>query len=199
MGVRMKIRIVVGIILSIVALAGTPKKMNPCLYFVDDPLGSIRIDKDEIVVDRSVGKPISDSLHKDRRYVVYVGDLSVPVTAEDEAAGVKWMKDNDQRKRLTIKDGDLYLDGTVVDLGGAEVTQIFDALPWNNGVLCVGRTYRKKFKDRPKTLKEFMTIPPEEIEPYCAIWVNQATHKGKSLWLYGKVRRSYFVFPLPRK
>lgn len=195
----MKLRMIGGFILSIVVLAGAPRKPNPCLYFVDDPLGSIRVEKDEIVFDRSAGRPISDSLHKGVRYMVSTGKSSASVTAEDEAAGVKWMKDHDQKKRLTIKDGDLYLDGSIVDLGGAEVTQIFEAVPWDNGLLCIGRTYRKKFKDRPKTIKEFMTIPPEEIEPYCAVWINQATHQGKSLWLYGKVRRSFFVFPLPRK
>ncbi|BDU71485.1 hypothetical protein METEAL_06590 [Mesoterricola silvestris] len=131
------------------------------------------------------------------RFKVVDGPATAFVTSNDETASVEWMRKNDQRNRLSIKKGDLYLDGGAIDLGGAEVTQLFEALPWDGGILCIGRVYSKDVKERTRTARDLLQISPEEIEPYCVIWIDPATHRGSNRWLYGKVRRPLLVFPLP--
>ena len=195
---EMKRRLALAFSLAAMVFAGSPKGLSPRLYFVGGPLFSVWVKGDEIVFDPNAGAQVENSKNKGLEFRISVDSKDVVVTAADELASKNWMKKNDQKGRLSIKDGDLYVDGKTVDLKGAEVTEIYEAMPWGKGILCHGRTYKKKSKERTRTLKDLLTVSPEDIEPYCAIWINPETRTGSSRYLYGKIRRKLMVFPVPR-
>ena len=183
-------------VLSALLTASPSQKMEPCLYFEGPTLSAIHVRGDEIIVDPSAGHPVMGS-RGNGLFIVSQGRLKAVITHQDKIASAAWMKDNNLIDKLNIAGGDLYLNGVPIEMNGEDVSKIFVALPWDNGILCIGRTYRKKHKDRIHTFNDLFKIMPEDIEPYCAIWINPATHRGSSRWLYGKARRNLLVFPLP--
>lgn len=194
----MRKRLVLVLALTAMVFASSPKGVGPRLYFVDGSLFSVWVKGDEIAFDSDSGRPVVNPRKKDQKFRLSVDSKEFVVTSADEMESQTWMKKNDQKGRLSIKDGDLYVDGKVIDLKGAEVTEIYEAIPWGKGILCHGRTYKKKSKERVRSLKDLLAVSPEDIEPYCAIWINTETHTGSSRYLYGKVRRRLMVFPVPR-
>lgn len=183
--------------LSIAALAEVPKSIKQYLLFIGDPIYAVTEEGGKIIVIPDAGKPVENLGGHSLKYRLVFNNLAFDFSESDEFRSAKWMEKNDQKGRLLIKNGDLYLDGKLIDLDGAEVTSIYEAVTWRKGILCHARTYRKKSKDRVKTLANLFTPSSEDIEPYCVIWINTQTHKGVSRWIYGKVRRKMIVFPLP--
>jgi hypothetical protein len=119
------------------------------------------------------------------------------ITPADEKNSEDWMKAHSLLPRLKIKHKILFWDGKKVDLGKISVTDIYQAIPWQGGVLIYGRTYPKRGFFQSWPFKGAF-IEARDMEPYCAIFFDPQTLKGEDLWLNGKVIRSFFVFPLPQ-
>ena len=119
------------------------------------------------------------------------------ITEADEKASADWMQKNSLLPRLSIKHHNLMWDGKKVDLGKTIVTDLYQAIPWNGGVLIYGRTYpRRGFFGSWPFKGSF--IEARDMEPYCAIFFDPRTLKGEDRWLNGKVARPFFVFPIPQ-
>jgi hypothetical protein len=117
------------------------------------------------------------------------------ITPADEKASEEWIHNHSLMSHVSIKKDNLYWDGKKVDLGKIWVTRIYQAIPWQNGVLIEGQTVPRKsfFKSWPFK-GPFISI--REIDPYCVIFFDPATLKGEDSWL-GKVPFGFLVYPIP--
>lgn len=119
------------------------------------------------------------------------------ITPADEKASEKWINAHSLLPRLKIKQDNLFWDDKRVDLGKIKVTDLYQAIPWQGGVLIYGRTYPKRGFFQSWPFKGDF-IPARDWEPYCAIFFDPQTLKGEDLWLNGEVARPFFVFPIPK-
>lgn len=118
------------------------------------------------------------------------------ITAADEKASEEWIRTHSLVPRLTIRRGNLYWDGKKVDLGKVNVFAVYEAIPWQSGVLIYGGTRpRRGFFESWPFKGDF--IEARDIEPYCAIFFDLNTLKGEDRWLTGKFQQSLFVYPIP--
>ena len=124
---------------------------------------------------------------------------SLLTTRADELASEQWLRAHSVLNRLSVKRNDLYWEGKKVDLGKVDVgKELFEAIPWQGGVLVYGRTYprRRLFQSWPFK-GHFIEV--RDLEPFCAIYFNPQTLKGEDLYINGKAYRGFFVYPLPEE
>jgi hypothetical protein len=171
-------------------------QLQPKLIIEGSMIYIIDIYNDNIKIETSNSWP-QDSREKDNGLAVYLNNKWLTISEADRALSMKWLKANSQKYRLSIQKGNLYLDGNLIDLNGVTTTQIWQAIPWKNGLLCHGRTYRKGLGQSIHNLGDLLTIPAEDIEPCCILWVNPKTKRGVSRYLYGKNPKNLIVFPIP--
>lgn len=127
--------------------------------------------------------------------IAWDGHVAV-ITRSDETASAEWMRVNSVLPRLSVKHYDLYWDGKKVDLGRVDVYNLYEAIPWEGGVMVYGRTLpRRHFWESWPFHGHF--IEARDLEPFCAIYFDLKTMKGEDLWLNGKVYLGLFVFPIP--
>ena len=120
----------------------------------------------------------------------------VAITQADEKASADWIQSHSLLSRLTTQHHDLYWDGKKVDLGKVDVFDLYEAIPWQGGVLIYGRTIpRRRFWESWPFKGHF--IEARDLEPFCAIYFDASTLKGEDLWINGKANRGLFVFPVP--
>jgi hypothetical protein len=114
----------------------------------------------------------------------------------DQQASDQWKRDHSVRQRLAIHHHNLYWDNKKVDLGKVEVYNVYEAFPWEGGVLIYGRTipHRGFFESWPFK-GHFIEI--RDLEPFCAVYFDPKTLKGEDYWLNGKAYLGFIVFPLP--
>ncbi|HKM86317.1 MAG TPA: hypothetical protein VJW96_08925 [Terriglobales bacterium] len=120
----------------------------------------------------------------------------VVITQADEKASADWIRSPSLLARLTTQHHDLYWDGKKVDLGRVDVFDLYEAIPWQSGILIYGRTIpRRRFWESWPFKGDF--IEARDIEPFCAIYFDPNTLKGEDLYINGKAYRGLFVFPIP--
>jgi hypothetical protein len=120
----------------------------------------------------------------------------VAITRADEKASADWVRSHSLLSRLTTQHHDLYWDGKKVDLGKVDVFDLYEAIPWQGGVLIYGRTIpRRGFWESWPFKGRF--IEARDMEPFCAVYFDPNTLKGEDLWINGKANRGLFVFPIP--
>jgi len=95
-----------------------------------------------------------------------------------------------------VQDHDLYWDGKKVDLGKVNVIRLYQAIPWQGGVLIYGRTIPRKGFFGSWPFKGHF-IEDRDIDPFCAIFFYPNTLRGETAWLNGLAFRGFFVFPIP--
>jgi hypothetical protein len=118
------------------------------------------------------------------------------ITQADEKASADWIRSHSLLSRLSTRNRDLYWDGMKVDLSKVDVFDLYEAIPWQGGILIYGRTIpRRRFWESWPFKGDF--IEARDIEPFCAIYFDPNTLKGEDLWINGKANRGLFVFPLP--
>src|SRR5450631_3776003 len=64
---------------------------------------------------------------------------AVVITHADEKASADWIRSHSLLSRLSTQHHDLYWDGKKVDLGKVDVFNLYEAIPWQGGVLIYGR------------------------------------------------------------
>jgi hypothetical protein len=127
--------------------------------------------------------------------VAWDGHVAV-ITRSDEKASADWERVHSLLPRLSIRRHDLYWDGKKVNLGKVDVYNLYQAIPWEGGVLIYGRTIpRRHFWESWPFKGHFIEV--RDIEPFCAIYFDPRTMTGEDLWLNGKAYLGFFVFPLP--
>ncbi len=120
----------------------------------------------------------------------------VAITQADEKASAQWIRSHSLLSRLATQRHDLYWDGKRVELGKVDVFDLYEAIPWQGGVLVYGRTIpRRGFWESWPFKWHF--IEARDMEPFCAIYFEPNNLKGEDLWINGKANRGLFVFPLP--
>jgi hypothetical protein len=120
------------------------------------------------------------------------------ITDADEKASEEWIRSHTLLPRLSKRHHNLYWDSKKVDLGKVDVTDLYEAIPWQGGVLIYGSTVpHKSFFGQWPFKGPFIDV--REMEPYCAIFFDSNTLKGEDLYLNGKVFRGLFIYPIPDK
>ncbi|HSM86673.1 MAG TPA: hypothetical protein VLT16_11000 [Candidatus Limnocylindrales bacterium] len=132
---------------------------------------------------------------KQKPEVAWDGHVAI-ITGSDEKASDKWKAAHSLLSRLSIKHHDLYWDGKKVNLGKTDVYNLYEAIPWEGGVMIYGRTIPRRGFWKSWPFKGHF-IEVRDLEPFCAIYFDPKTLKGEDLWINGKVYLGFFVFPLP--
>src|SRR5258708_7446236 len=102
--------------------------------------------------------------------VTWDGQVATITDSESQASG-EWIRTHSLLPRLSMKHHDLYWDGKKVDLGTVDVFGVYQAIPWQGGVLIYGRTVpRRGFFGSLRHL-----IDARDLEPFCAIFFDPNT------------------------
>ncbi len=129
--------------------------------------------------------------------VAWDGHVAI-VSGSDEKAFAEWERVHSLLPRLSVKHHELYWDGKKVDLGKVDVYNLYEAIPWEGGVMIYGRTVpRRGFWGSWPFKGHFFEV--RDMEPFCAIYFDPNTLKGEDIWLGGMAYLGFFVFPLPNK
>ncbi|MBI3646948.1 MAG: hypothetical protein HY233_13455 [Acidobacteriales bacterium] len=140
--------------------------------------------------------PCDEITIRDGHILVQQNVIAGTAGSADEKASEQWIRAHSLLPQLSIRDQNLYWNGKKVDLGKVKVINLYQAIPWQGGVLIYGRTIpRRGFFESWPFKGDF--IEARDIEPYCAIFFDPNTLKGEDLWLNGKVARPFFVYPIP--
>ena len=81
--------------------------------------------------------------NQDRSEVAWDGHLSV-ISRDDERASANWIHSHSLLSRLSTKNSDLYWDNKRVELGRVDVFNLYEAIPWQSGVVVYGRTIPRR-------------------------------------------------------
>jgi hypothetical protein len=128
---------VVGIALAL----GAPQGMQPRVLSGDSAhCDAILIRGGHIVVENVCTKR---SVGLDHAEVTWDGHVAT-ITVSDEKASGQWIRAHSVLQRLSMEYHDLYWDGKRVDLGKVGVFGIYEAFPWQGGVLVYGRTIPRR-------------------------------------------------------
>lgn len=130
-----------------------------------------------------------------KREVAWDGHVAV-ITDADEKASAEWERLHSALPHLSVKHHDLYWYGRKVDLGKTDVFNLYEAIPWEGGVMIYGRTIPRRHFWQSWPFKGHF-IEDRDLEPFCAIYFDLKTMKGEDLWLNGKAYLGFFIFPLP--
>jgi hypothetical protein len=173
-----------------IALAQTaPRAMQPRVLMGDSSHCKAVLLRDGHLIDEEVCTRVRNA------EVAWDGHVAV-ISHSDEKASAEWERAHSLLRRLSVKHYDLYWDGKKVDLGKVDVYNLYEAIPWEGGVMIYGRTIpRRGFWGSWPFKGHFIEV--RDIEPFCAIYFNPNTLKGEDLWLNGKAYLGFFVFPLP--
>jgi hypothetical protein len=186
-------------VLSLALMLAQPQGMQPRVLLGSphrSPCDALTVRDGHIVVEANVC--VSPRTEMNPRGVKVTWDgFESTITPDDEKASAEWMEAHSLLLRLSIKRGNLYWDGKKVELGKVKVIAIYQAIPWQGGVLIYGRTVPRRGFFGSWPFKGPL-IDARDIEPYCAIYFNPTTLKGEDRYLNGKVERPFFVFPIPR-
>jgi len=184
-------------LLSIATFAAKPKNMGPRFLLDAYPMISIYVSNNKIMCDFDVSKNVYKDSKLLRTEVSWEG-VTAAITERDRTASGEWIKANSQRSHILIKEKVVYLDGVSIDMGNTEVEAIYEALPWDGGLFCLGRTYPAKDPAQHKSIKDIFNVTAREIEPLCAIWIDPKARKGTDYWICGKCHSTLLIFPLPK-
>jgi hypothetical protein len=120
----------------------------------------------------------------------------VIISESDEKASSEWKQAHSLLPHLSVHHHDMYWDGKKVDLGRVDVYHVYEAIPWEGGVMVYGRTLpRRHFWESWPFKGHFIEL--RDLDPFCAIYFDPKTMKGGDLWLNGKAYLGLFVYPLP--
>src|SRR5215470_71418 len=162
------------VILAVVGLAlGASQRMQPHILMGDSShCDSIVVRNGHIAVEKvCTGNGASGA------EVAWDGHGAV-ISAADEKASAEWIRARSLLKRLSAHGRDLYWDGKKVDLGKVDVFDLYEAIPWQGGVLVYGRTVpRRHFWQSWPFRGSF--IEARDIEPFCAIYFDPNTLRGE--------------------
>jgi hypothetical protein len=175
---------------------GAPQRMQPRVLMGDSShCDAVMVREGHIVVEQVC---IKESGTLDKHFstnVTWAGQVAT-ITDSDEKASAEWIRTHSLLPRLSKKHHSLYWDGKKVDLGKVDVFDLYQAIPWQDGVLIYGRTVpHKGFFEKWPFKGPFIDV--REMEPFCAIFFNPNTLRGEDLYLNGKVFRGFFLFPIP--
>jgi hypothetical protein len=173
-----------------IALAqAAPRAMQPRVLMGDSSHCKAVLIRDGHLIDEEVCTRVRDA------EVAWDGHVAV-ISRSDEKASAEWKRAHSLLPRLSVKHHDLYWDGKKVDLGKVDVYNLYEAIPWEGGVMIYGRTIpRRGFWGSWPFKGHFIEV--RDIEPFCAIYFDPNTMKGEDLYLNGKAYLGFFVFPLP--
>jgi hypothetical protein len=175
---------------ALISLAqGIQRGMHPRILMRDSShCGSVLIRNEHLVAEKvCTGTRLAE--------VAWDGHASV-ITDADEKASMEWMRVHSLLPRLSVWRHDLYWDGQKVNLGKVDVYILYEAIPWEGGVMIYGRTIpRRRFWESWPFKGHF--IETRDLEPFCAIYFDPKTMKGEDIWLNGMAYLGFFVFPLP--
>ncbi|HMD16011.1 MAG TPA: hypothetical protein VKH18_05030 [Terriglobales bacterium] len=180
-----------------IALAvGDPHGMQPRVLMGDlSHCDAVMVRNGHIVVETVCVKGSGNQKPPFHAEVTWDGQVAT-ITASDEKASAEWIRAHSLLPRLSRKHSDLYWDGRKVDLGKIDVYDLYQAIPWQGGVLIYGATVpRKGFFGSWPFKGPFFDV--REMEPFCAIFFDPNTLKGEDLYLNGFAYRGFFVFPIP--
>ena len=160
------------------------------------PCDALTVKGGHIVVESSVTVQTPSNEQSNGVEVRWDGSEAT-VTPADEKASEEWMRNHSLFPRLSIRHDDLYWDGKKVDLGRVNVHKIYQAFPWQGGVLISGMTTPRRGFFGSWPFKGHF-IEARDLEPFCAIFFDPNTLKGEDCWLNGKLDRRFFVYPVPK-
>jgi len=170
---------------------GAPQRMQPHILMGDSShCDSIVVRNGNIAVEKVCAGNSAGGAE-----VAWDGHVAV-ISAADEKASAEWIRAHSLLKRLSTHGRDLYWDGKKVDLGKVDVLDLYEAIPWQGGVLVYGRTIPRRGFWQSWPFKGSF-IEARDIEPFCAIYFDPKTLRGEDFWLNGKVNRGLLVFPIP--
>jgi hypothetical protein len=184
-------------VLGLALALGAPHGMKPHVLLGDSSYcDAVMVRDGHLTVEKVCTKRNADPKdHSNRAEVTWDGHTAT-ITGSDEKASGEWILAHSFLQRLSMKHHDLYWDGKKVDLGKVDVFELYQAIPWQGGVLIYGRTHpRRGFWESWPFKGDF--IEGRDLEPYCAIFFDPKTLKGEDRWLNGKVSRPFLVFPVP--
>jgi len=122
---------------------------------------------------------------------------ALPHSAEDIRLAEEWVHAHSVLSKLSTKHHDLYWEDKKVDLGKVNVGDLYQAVPFQGGVMIFASTYPRRSFFQSWPFKGHL-IEARDIEPYCAVYFDLGTLKGEDLWLVGKVGGDFWVFPIPK-
>ncbi len=176
---------------------GSPQGMQPRVLMGDSShCDAVMVRNGHLAIE-DVCTPSTNGqkVHSDRAEVGWDGHTAV-IAESDQKASANWIRAHSLLSRLSTRNHDLYWDGKKVDLGRVDVFNLYEAIPWQGGVLIYGRTIpRRHFWESWPFKGDF--IEARDLEPFCAIYFDPNTLKGEDLWINGKAYRGLFIFPIP--
>jgi|SRR5208283_2640763 len=167
--------IIVGFALAV----SPPRGMQPRVLMGDSSHGdAVMVRNGHIVIEEvctaTTGGRKEQPNHAE---VSWDGQVAV-ITESDEKVSADWIRSHSLLSRLSMQHRDLYWDGKKIDLGKTDVFDLYAAIPWQDGVLDYGRTIpRRRFWESWPFKGDF--IEARDIEPFCAIYFDSNTLKGK--------------------
>lgn len=173
---------------------GAPHGMQPRVLLGDLSYCDAVVIRDGHIVVEEVCIRHSGDLTNGNK-VTWDGQVAT-ITDADRKASADWIRTHSLLPRISKKHKDIYWDGKKVDLGKVDVGDIFQAIPWQGGVLISGHTYpRRGFFGSWPFKGHFIEV--RDIEPFCGIFFDPNTLKGSDLYFNGKLDRLFIVFPIP--
>jgi hypothetical protein len=173
-----------------------PQGMQPRVLMADNlHCDAVMVRNGHIVVEEVCVKGSGDRNLPFHAQVTWDGQVAT-ITDSDEKASAAWIRTHSLLPRLSTKHSNLYWDGKKVDLGKIDVFNLYQAIPWQGGVLIYGATVPRRgfFGQWPFKGPLF---DPRDMEPFCAIFFDPNTLKGEDYYLNGMAFRGFFVFPIP--
>jgi len=175
---------------------GGPSWMEPRVLMGDSShCDALMVRDGRIVVEEVCIRPSGPPENPFRAQVGWGGQVAT-ISNADEKASAEWISAHSLLLRLSVQDHDLYWDGKKVDLGKVNVIRLYQAIPWQGGVLIYGRTIPRKGFFGSWPFKGHF-IEDRDIDPFCAIFFYPNTLRGETAWLNGLAFRGFFVFPIP--
>lgn len=178
--------------LGVLGLAlGAPQRMQPHILMDDSShCDAIVVRNGHLLVEK-----VCTGHNAGGAEVAWEGHAAV-ISVADEKASAEWIQAHSLLKRLSTRGHDLYWDDKKVDLGKVDVFDLYEAIPWQGGILVYGRTIPRRGFWQSWPFKGHF-IEARDIEPFCAIYFDPNSLKGEDLWLNGKANRGLLVFPIP--
>jgi hypothetical protein len=131
---------VVGLALAL----GATQEMQPRVLMGDTShCDAVMVRNGHLAVEQVCVKGSGTQHNHFRAQVAWDGQTAT-ITDADEKASQEWIRTHTLLPRLSKKHDSLYWDDKKVDLGKVDVWDLYEAIPWQGGVLVYGSTVPHK-------------------------------------------------------
>jgi hypothetical protein len=130
---------------SVVAFAqDRPKEMHPRVLMGDSShCDALMVRNGHVSIEEVCVKNSGGRENQDGSEVAWDGHVAV-ITRDDEKASASWIHSHSLLSWLSTRSHNLYWDGKKVELGRVDVFDLYEAIPWQGGVLVYGRTIPRR-------------------------------------------------------